>query len=170
MPRPRLENPSKSCLKARRWKERHPEWKPDAGKNRAASLKWRNANLEKARNNARDWHRKHPIRNREKAWREQGMNFSWSDYLALLTAQEYRCANEGCGAKLTQSSPVDHDHETGAVRGVLCTQCNAALGMVADSQEKLLGLSRYLASAMRSWGGGPNPPAKTCGPRVADSL
>ena len=40
---------------------------------------------------------------------------------------------------------VDHCHKTGAVRGVLCFNCNAALGHVNDSQERLQKLKDYLA-------------------------
>lgn len=32
---------------------------------------------------------------------------------------------------------VDHNHETKKVRGLLCTNCNAGLGMFKDSIEKL---------------------------------
>lgn len=39
---------------------------------------------------------------------------------------------------------VDHDHETGAVRGVLCHSCNIALGMVEDSTARLRALAGYL--------------------------
>lgn len=39
---------------------------------------------------------------------------------------------------------VDHDHETGKVRGLLCDYCNKALGMAQDSPEILRKLARYL--------------------------
>jgi len=39
---------------------------------------------------------------------------------------------------------VDHDHLSGAIRGLLCHKCNAALGMVGDSIDHLLGLIQYL--------------------------
>lgn len=32
---------------------------------------------------------------------------------------------------------VDHDHETGKVRGVLCFNCNSALGKLRDSPDVL---------------------------------
>jgi len=39
---------------------------------------------------------------------------------------------------------VDHDHETGEVRGILCSNCNQALGNVRDDPTPLRGLARYL--------------------------
>ena len=39
---------------------------------------------------------------------------------------------------------VDHNHITGAVRGLLCDKCNMALGLVDDSTERLIKLTEYL--------------------------
>ena len=39
---------------------------------------------------------------------------------------------------------VDHDHETGEVRGVLCFNCNQALGNARDDAAVLRRLARYL--------------------------
>lgn len=39
---------------------------------------------------------------------------------------------------------VDHDHTTGVVRGMLCSQCNTALGMVYESTNILHNMIRYL--------------------------
>jgi hypothetical protein len=38
---------------------------------------------------------------------------------------------------------VDHDHKTGAVRGLLCHSCNRALGLLGDSPERLNSLLQY---------------------------
>jgi len=39
---------------------------------------------------------------------------------------------------------VDHDHETGKVRGLLCSRCNMAVGLLGDSVENLLAAAMYL--------------------------
>lgn len=42
---------------------------------------------------------------------------------------------------------VDHDHETGNVRGVLCSTCNVALGMAKDNPHTLINLAEYLTKS-----------------------
>lgn len=39
---------------------------------------------------------------------------------------------------------VDHDHETGKIRGLLCGRCNRSLGLVADNPDTLRRLAVYL--------------------------
>lgn len=59
------------------------------------------------------------------------------------------CRNE---IKLMDSA-IDHNHETGEFRGVLCKQCNRALGMFQDSPTVLRNALEYL-EAYGSYGNG----------------
>mgnify|MGYP001590153265 FL=1 len=65
-------------------------------------------------------------------------------YNSMLTSQSGVCA--ACkgppGGKGTYH--VDHDHRTGKIRGLLCHNCNASLGMVNDDASRLRLLIRYL--------------------------
>ncbi len=39
---------------------------------------------------------------------------------------------------------IDHCHKTGEVRGLLCGNCNTALGMINDSAEILTSMLEYI--------------------------
>lgn len=68
-------------------------------------------------------------------------------YIQMHKLQDGKCGNTQCGTKLDLNSStthVDHDHKTGKVRSLLCNNCNCALGMINDNQNKLLGLIDYL--------------------------
>lgn len=68
---------------------------------------------------------------RECDWRKQGIkNASYQAYLELIISQHSVCAMPQCGASVDTSSPLDHDHATGLVRGVLCQKCNLTLGQL----------------------------------------
>ena len=48
------------------------------------------------------------------------------------------------GVQKLSKSVIDHDHETGEVRGVLCNSCNRALGFLGDSIEGVQKALDYL--------------------------
>ena len=62
---------------------------------------------------------------------------------AMVEAQQGLCAvcNEEPGSR---GLFVDHCHSTNKVRGLLCTNCNVALGMAEDSVDRLMALAAYL--------------------------
>ena len=66
-----------------------------------------------------------------------------ADVVAIVEAQGGICVI--CGASDPQH--VDHDHETGEVRGVICFNCNGGLGQFKDNPSLLLTASRYLMGA-----------------------
>lgn len=66
---------------------------------------------------------------------------SFEDYEELLIAQEGRCAICNRMKKLH----VDHCHETGKVRGLLCNNCNCGIGNLQDSVEIVKKALDYLS-------------------------
>ena len=81
---------------------------------------------------------------------------SLEEYVALLDLQDGRCAI--CQAKpKSRRLSVDHDHDTGKVRGLLCTRCNhKLLGAAHDSAAMLRRAAAYLG-APPAWTGSPIP-------------
>ena len=69
-------------------------------------------------------------------------------YNELLTEQDNKCAicrsSDPIGYRGSTKFLVDHDHDTGEVRGLLCNHCNRALGLVGDNTETLSNMIRYL--------------------------
>lgn len=65
------------------------------------------------------------------------------DYDRLLAHQGGTCAIAGC--EETARLHIDHDHETGEVRGILCLLCNLAM-VTVDQPEKLVHLQAYKAA------------------------
>lgn len=62
-----------------------------------------------------------------KPTRAKGLGVSPEQYEAMLADQNGHCALCPAVPK-TRRLDVDHDHRTGAVRGLLCHWCNRRLG------------------------------------------
>ena len=68
-----------------------------------------------------------------------------TQYESMLIAQNGHCACcPTTPAENHRKLAVDHDHETGQVRGLLCVKCNQALGMVNESFKTLQNLAGYI--------------------------
>lgn len=71
------------------------------------------------------------------------------DYNKMLDQQKGCCVV--CGqheSTFKQRLCVDHDHNTGKVRGLLCKQCNSGIGLLQDDLEILKVAVKYLESCM----------------------
>lgn len=67
-----------------------------------------------------------------------------TQYNQMLAAQDGVCAI--CKVPHHPERPlvVDHDHDSGEVRGLLCSECNTGLGLLGDNPDTLLAASAYL--------------------------
>ncbi len=67
-------------------------------------------------------------------------------FQVLHAAQSGRCAvcRSSTPGRKKANFHVDHDHETGKVRGLLCGDCNTGLGLFKDNQALLAAAAAYL--------------------------
>ena len=81
---------------------------------------------------------------RHNHWRHQGIFVSVDEYNQILCIQGERCAL--CGeeqAAISHALCVEHNHETGAIRGLVCKRCNNMIAWV--EKHNLLGeLEKFL--------------------------
>ena len=67
-----------------------------------------------------------------------------NDVKEMLRAQHGRCAICKCYFRKGFRPVVDHDHTSGLVRGVLCANCNTAIGFLDDRPHAADSLAAYL--------------------------
>jgi hypothetical protein len=91
-------------------------------------------------------------RNRNKTYEEQRVSrirsygITVEDYNRMLEEQNggcYICGKEDNNRALS----IDHDHSTGKVRGLLCSNHNRALGLMGDDPEIVLAAHKYLVQS-----------------------
>ena len=133
----------KDCVNAysRNWLANKP------GYNTANNQKWRAKNRGHVRKKrVEEYQRdKKKVAALSRKWllRRQ-YNLTLKQYDEMLKAQGGVCAI--CGEDNGERNlVVDHNHETNKIRGLLCTKCNAALGLLGDDLPGLLAAASYLA-------------------------
>ena len=120
----------------------------------AQNQEWRSRNKERHLANAREYHHK----NREallEAKRQKRVE-NPEHYRALRFKRIYGITNEEHAAmRLVQGDRcavccrelplvVDHDHATGKVRGLLCSPCNTAIGLLEEDRDRFASAVHYL--------------------------
>lgn len=134
-------DPEKRREAKRRWRENNRDYhRKYYAENRERIREQAN---KRAMANPRPWHKR-----REIVLRQYGLTLD--DYNKLLQSQRGVCASCKKPEKLLsiKGEPValcvDHCHTTGAVRALLCSGCNAALGHAQEDPEILRSLAAYI--------------------------
>ncbi len=147
---PLVSKPEKHCKRCgcTDWYEEVTRKGPQTGQihhrcgacSRRTNKAWRDAHP----NANRSWWQEHKevYRERHRKRRENGRahacylrakhGITSDDYARLLKEQNGVCAICKHTCKTGRKLSVDHNHETGEVRGLLCTRCNLFLGHIED--------------------------------------
>jgi len=94
-----------------------------------------------------------PVKQRATVWEEKRVDRGPAKY--GLTSEQFEAlwAEQGgccaiCRAELhrtgMKSHNIDHCHETGKVRGLLCRACNWGMGILGDDPDRLEAAAAYL--------------------------
>lgn len=101
------------------------------------------ANPEKYNARLRAWHAANPERRRFQRLKDR-LGMSQQEYEVLFDSQGGACAickNLNWNGKTPN---VDHDHITGKIRGILCHNCNTALGRIMDDPKIAQAMGDYI--------------------------
>jgi Recombination endonuclease VII len=101
-------------------------------------------------------YKKNPEKQREWAAanrdKTRGYRLKWRhgitkpEFDALLAEQDGRCAVCKTGQPVGHGFNVDHDHNTGSIRGILCPLCNTGIGKLGDTAEGVRAAYCYLVN------------------------
>lgn len=137
---------------SRRYHAEHPQAK-DPQRVRDYQRRYRAEHPEEDRAKARRYYAKHreEIRKRGEKHRASGRprdnelrrkyGLDLRQWMAKLAEQGGLCAI----CRMRPATDTDHSHETGVVRGLLCSSCNKLLGYAGDDADVLLAAVEYLA-------------------------
>ncbi len=87
------------------------------------------------------FHLRNPHKHREYRLKWQ-YKLTTEEFEAKRQSQNNKCAV--CLKEFVDTPCVDHDHETGKNRDLLCRTCNRALGLFDDSPELLIRAAQYV--------------------------
>lgn len=134
----------KPCQRAatQRWRDADPE------RARAVTRSWHARNREKSRAYSRQWRVENPEKAAESRRRvdlKRNRGITVGEYDSMFSAQGGKCAICRCDCVTGKRLAVDHDHETGRIRGLLCANRNNGCGRFRDDPDLLYAAAAYLA-------------------------
>lgn len=117
--------------------------------NRERLLAYGAAYREKNRVQLREWHRENQQKNTVRK-RLAPYDLTEEEFKRMLEDQNGRCLI--CNLRPSGKGPnavlhIDHCHETGKVRGLLCQACNRGLGFFRDDPARLTAAVDYLRTS-----------------------
>lgn len=144
----RLANPGRNVANVKAWRSADPNRAKES-----ARRSYKKRDKQKVRETARRWRAATDYANSPK---RKAQNFKdWlrtygltgAQYDEMVQTQGGRCAICGSstsGRKGSARLLIDHCHQTGKIRGLLCFFCNTMLGNAKDSPDRLRVAAEYL--------------------------
>ena len=154
----RRNHPEKLAAQKRAWRLANPERvraskRADYYRHRAKRIATVQARTARQRESIADYKRRWSMDNRRKHT-AQRYGLSLDEFDRLVTANGSVCeiCHQPCtpGGLSRTSLVVDHDHASGAIRGLLCTNCNRGLGFFKDDPRRLLNAVAYLGKRAKA--------------------
>lgn len=133
----------KKCDCAR--KKRQYRDDPQRHRDRKVAEYWANREKKKEQRHRLYWMRQPTYGSQ--SFRKYGMTVG--EYDTMFAAQAGKCAicrQPETATRLgkVRKLCVDHDHETGRIRGLLCSDCNFGIGMLKENPQILEAAAKYL--------------------------
>ena len=96
-----------------------------------------------------EYRKKNGIEQRRKYGLKRSFGISQEFYNDLFSSQEGKCSIcEVHQSELKRALSVDHCHDSGKIRGLLCAKCNTALGLFGDRADNLKRATSYIEKHM----------------------
>ncbi len=143
----------KQCSTCAKWQPRQEFW---ARKDAPDGLDYTCKPCNRARYKRTNVGRSFNDRRRDVKWSahlRRNFGITFEQYMELFDRQNGVCAICKEPETMTRGGRVinlgvDHCHDTGAIRGLLCKQCNRAIGQLGDTAERLRSAVAYLEASL----------------------
>lgn len=142
-----------ACANTREWNRAHDDPAARAERNRLKQI-WRSdpARLEarnrREREAARKWREAQDPeklhRYFQEHWRRHVYGLKPGEFERMLVEQDGRCLICKAVFEGKRTPHIDHDHDSGRVRGLLCRSCNTGIGFLDEDPGRLERAARYL--------------------------
>jgi len=141
-------NKEKVKAKAKKYAQEHPEKKLNSNR------KYRQKHPEKVKAWQEKFNKKHPEKRKIYYEKNKGhyrkrimkskYNLSHEDWSKMWENQDKKCLI--CEKPFIEPSNacIDHNHETGEIRGLLCKNCNFIIGLLHDDPKWAIRIAKYL--------------------------
>jgi len=125
-------------------------------KRRKYVREWRIKNKDKLREQDREWKKKNRqniatlarIRYQKNSQKEldrirfKKYGITGEEFRTIVQKQNGRCPI--CSRTIDKNLSVDHNHDTGKIRGIICNKCNLSIGNAESDPNRLRAMANYL--------------------------